>query len=157
MDSRPKATECKGGHNGWVIQCAFTRSWQSYSSASRGTTRAAASAGRLGWVVMAKLPDASIRAAKFWADVAVWWRQRIMAQDFQRQTILMTRRSMLAQSNAMALLTCSARALMLWGCKPRLVPIAEQEVQSAAVNKDGVTWVGMPPQRRCRWVCQPER
>ena len=30
------------------------------------------------------------------------------------------------------------------GRKPRLFPIAEQEVQSAAVNKDGVTQVRMP-------------
>ena len=30
------------------------------------------------------------------------------------------------------------------GRKPRLFPIAEQEVQSAAVNRDGVTQFGMP-------------
>ena len=93
---------------------------------------------------MVKLPDASIRAAKSWADVAVWWRQRIMVQDFQRPTILMTREPMPAQSNAMALLALSACALMLWGHKPRLFPIAEQEVQSAAVNRVGVTQFGMP-------------
>ena len=44
----------------------------------------------------------------------------------------------------MALPALSARELMLWGRKPRLFPIAEQEVQSAAVNKDGVTRVGTP-------------
>jgi len=67
-----------------------------------------------------------------------------MAQDFQRPTILMTRGSTPAQSNAMAPPALSARALMLRGCKPRLFPIAEQEVQSAAVNKDEVTRVGTP-------------
>ena len=67
-----------------------------------------------------------------------------MAQDFQRPTILMTRGLTPAQSNAMALPALSARALMLQGQKPRLFPIAEQEVQSAAVNKDGVTRSVLP-------------
>ena len=74
VDSRPKATECKGGHNGWVICFAFTRSWWSLSSISRGATTVAVLAGRVGWVVMAKLPDASIRAAKSLVDVTVQWR-----------------------------------------------------------------------------------
>ena len=44
----------------------------------------------------------------------------------------------------MALSALGARALMSQGRKPRLFPIAEQEVQSAVVNKDEVTRVGMP-------------
>ena len=113
-------------------------------SACSGTTSVAALAGRVGWVVMAKLPDVSIQAAKSWVAVAVGWRQCIMAQDFQQPTILMMRGSTPAQSNVMALPALSARALMLRGQKPRLFPIAEQEVQSAAVNKDGVTQSDLP-------------
>ena len=99
-------------------------------------------AGGVGWVVMAKLPDTSIWAAKSQTDVAVRWRQRIMAQDFQCPSIRMTRGLTPAQSNAMALPALSAHALMSRGRKPRLFPIAEQEVQSAAVNKEEVTRVG---------------
>jgi len=93
---------------------------------------------------MANWPDASIWAAKSLADVAVWWRQCIMAQDFQRPTIRVTRGLMPARSDAMAPPALSACAPMSRGCKPRLFPIAEQDVQSAAVNKDGVTRVGTP-------------
>ena len=93
---------------------------------------------------MVKWPDTSIWAAKSLVDVAVRWRWRIMAQDFQRPTIQMTRGSTPAQSDAMAPPALSARALMSQGRKPRLFPIAEQEVQSAAVNKDEVTRVGTP-------------
>ena len=67
-----------------------------------------------------------------------------MAHDFHQPTILMVRGLTLAQSNVMALPVLSARALMSWGCKPRLFPIAEQEVQSAAVNKGGVTRSVLP-------------
>ena len=67
-----------------------------------------------------------------------------MAQDFQQPTILMMRGLTPAQSDAMALPALSAHALMLWGQKPRLFLIAEQEVQSAAVNKDGVTRSVLP-------------
>ena len=67
-----------------------------------------------------------------------------MAQNFQRPTIRMTRGSTPAQSNAMAPPALSAHALMLRGHKPRLFPIAEQEVRSAVVNKDEVTRVGAP-------------
>ena len=56
----------------------------------------------------------------------------------------MTRGLTPAQSNAMALPALSARALMSQGHKPRLFPIAEQEAQNAAVNRDGVTRVGTP-------------
>ena len=41
----------------------------------------------------------------------------------------------------------SAHALMLRGRKPMLFPIAEQEVQSAAVNKDGVAQSDLPLQK----------
>ena len=128
----------------WVGQFALTRSWQSLSSVSRGATMVAVSAGGVGWVVMVKLPETSIQAAKSLVDVAVRWRQRIMAQDFQRPTIRMTRGLMPAQSDAMAPPALSAHALMSQECKPRLFPIAEQEARSATVNKDGVTRVGMP-------------
>ena len=74
MDSRPKATEWKGGHDGWVIWFASTRSWWSLSSVGRGATTVAVSAGRVGWVVMVKLPETSIWAAKSWVAVAVQWR-----------------------------------------------------------------------------------
>ena len=67
-----------------------------------------------------------------------------MAQDFQQPTVLMMRGLMTAQSNAMALPALSAHALMSWEQKPRLFLIAEQEVQSAAVNKDGVTQSVLP-------------
>ena len=72
VDSRPKATKCKGGCNGWVIQNAFTRNWWSLSSTCRGATRVAALAGSVGWVVMVKLLDVSIWAAKSWVAVTVW-------------------------------------------------------------------------------------
>ena len=65
-----------------------------------------------------------------------------MVQCFQRPTIGMMRGLMPSQSNAMALPALSARAPMSRGHKPRLFVIAEQEVQSAAVNKEEVTRVG---------------
>ena len=40
----------------------------------RCKTMVAVSAGRVGWVVMAKLPETSIQAAKSLVEVAVWWR-----------------------------------------------------------------------------------
>ena len=70
-----------------------------------------------------------------------------MAQDFQWPTILMMRGLTPAQSNAMALPALSAHALMPLGQKPRLFLIAEQEMQSAAVNKDGVTRSVLPLQK----------
>ena len=67
-----------------------------------------------------------------------------MAHDFHWPTILMMRGSTLAQNVVMAPPALSACALILQGHMPRLFLIAEQEAQSAAVNKDGVTRSVLP-------------